>query len=66
MSHLKQYLQYIVNTGGVTAEQFDDDWAPIGPQLRADMAKYGLVVRDITDNKMMLTPRGEAQRVAKA
>lgn len=66
MSHLTQYLQYIVNTGGVTEAQFDDDWEPIGPQLRDDLKKYGLVVLDMTDKKMMLTPKGEAQRVAKA
>lgn len=63
-AHLIQYLQYIHNTGGgVTAEQFDDDWAPIGPKLRAELVPTYLV-EDATDKKLMFTPAGEAARVA--
>lgn len=41
MSHLKQYTGYLRNAGGsVTLAQFDDDWEPIGPMVRADLRKY--------------------------
>lgn len=44
MSHLKQYIDYINNTGGSpTIAQFDEDWEPIGPTLRADMIKYKMI-----------------------
>lgn len=60
---LVQYLQYVHNTGGCTAAQFDDDWDPIGPMLRAELVpKY--LVEDMTDKQLMLTPEGETERVA--
>jgi hypothetical protein len=38
------YLDYIRNTGGYpTIFQFDDDWEPIGPKVREDMKKLGLI-----------------------
>ena len=40
----EKYLQYIKNTGGSPkVEWFDDDWEPIGPKVRADMVKAGLI-----------------------
>jgi hypothetical protein len=52
---IKQALRYLLNTGeAVTEEQFDDDHAPVGPQLRYDIARY-YVVRD---GKMKLTEEG--------
>lgn len=65
MSYLSQYLQYIVNTGGVNADQFDDDWAPIGPRLRDDLKAKGWMTESSTDHSLTLTPEGEAARVAK-
>ena len=59
--HLIQYLQYIHNTGGVTAAQFDDDWEPIGPAVREQLVPT-YVVEDATDKKLMLTPEGESIR----
>jgi len=41
--HLQKYVEYIDNTGGVTPDQFDDDWEPIGPLIRADLLKAGMV-----------------------
>jgi hypothetical protein len=41
--YLKEYVQYIINTGmanaGLLQSQFDEDWEPIGPQLRRDLLK---------------------------
>lgn len=43
--NLKNALQYIANTGGhPKIEWFDDDHEPIGPMLRADLLRAGLVV----------------------
>jgi len=43
-SRFKKYLEYITNTGGSpTIAMFDDDWEPIGPRVRADMEKQGLI-----------------------
>lgn len=40
----QKYLDYIKNTGGSpTIEMFDDDWEPIGPMVRRDMLKAGLI-----------------------
>lgn len=50
--HLKQYVDYINNTGGITPDQFDDDWKPIGMMVRNDMLAAGLILpeADITVN----------------
>lgn len=42
-AQLKKYTDYIKNTGGVTPEQFDEDWEPIGPMVRADLYDAKLV-----------------------
>jgi len=40
----QKYLDYIKNTGGSPKiSEFDEDWEPIGPLLRKDMAKAGLI-----------------------
>lgn len=40
----QKYLEYIKNTGGSPSiTQFDDDWEPIGPRVREDMKRLGLV-----------------------
>jgi len=47
----KGYLEYIENTGGSPkVEWFDDDFAPIGPLVRSDMLKEGLI--KIEDGKI--------------
>jgi len=39
-----KYIEYIGNTGGsVTEEQFDDDWEPIGPMVRADLIRLHMI-----------------------
>lgn len=45
MTHLQKYLDYIKNTGQdpLLNEQFDDDWEPIGPMVRRDLAAAGLI-----------------------
>lgn len=43
----KKYLQYIKNTGGSPKiEEFDDDWEPIGPRVRDDMKRAGLIYEE--------------------
>jgi hypothetical protein len=40
----QKYLEYIKNTGGnPSIEWFDTDWEPIGPKVRKDMVKAGLI-----------------------
>ena len=40
----KKYLDYIVKTGGSPLiGWFDEDWEPIGPQVRMDMKAAGLI-----------------------
>ena len=43
--HLKQYVDYIKNTGRVplAIADFDEDWEPIGPTIRRDMVRAGLI-----------------------
>lgn len=49
----ERYIQYIKNTGGSPKiEWFDDDWEPIGPQLRKDMAEANLITEK--DGKIFL------------
>ncbi len=38
-----KYTDYIKNAGKPTVEWFDDDWSPIGPQVRRDMQAAGLI-----------------------
>lgn len=44
-AYLDKYVNYIRNTGQVPlrVEHFDDDWDPIGYQVRSDMLKAGLI-----------------------
>jgi hypothetical protein len=58
MQHLKQYLQYIRNTGGVTPAQFDDDWEPIGPRLREEIVPRFASPKD-GSGRLSLTQEGE-------
>lgn len=47
--YYNQYVQYIKNAGGggpVKIKHFDEDWEPIGPALRKDMLKLGLIIPD--------------------
>ena len=59
-AHLARYVQYIRNTGRVplASEMFDEDWEPIGPSIRADMARHGLI--EESNNDILLTTAGEA------
>ena len=57
--HHKQYLQYVINTGGyVTADDFDEDWEPIGPMLRADLVPE--FIEEDSDGKLILTEAGKS------
>jgi hypothetical protein len=39
-----RYLDYIKNAGGSPkVEWFDDDYEPVGPTVRSDMEKAGLI-----------------------
>lgn len=49
-------LRYLVNTGGVSVEQFDDDHEPIGPTLRKRLVpRY---VRIGNEGRLRLSPLG--------
>lgn len=40
----QKYLDYIDNTGGSPkVEHFDEDWEPIGPDLRKRMTEANLI-----------------------
>lgn len=58
--YLKQYLQYLENTGhaddGLPITQFDEDWEPIGPELRRDMLKLRWTAE--SSGKVFLTLTG--------
>jgi hypothetical protein len=58
MQHLKKYLEYIRNTGGVTPAQFDDDWEPIGPTLRAEIVPRFASPKD-GSGRLTLTLEGD-------
>lgn len=50
LESLKKYVQYIRNTANVPLKtaHFDDDWEPIGPQLRRDLQSAGYIMYDHT------------------
>jgi hypothetical protein len=56
--HHKEYLQYVINTGGyATVANFDEDWEPIGPMLRADLMPE--FIEENGDGKLILTEAGK-------
>lgn len=54
---LQKYVDYIRYTGRVPLrrEWFDEDWDPIGPQLRRDLVAAGLVT-DEPDGLRLVNP----------
>jgi len=58
--HLNKYCKYVRNTNNrpLAAAFFDEDWEPIGPNLRADMERRGLIEQAL--GGLMLTDAGEA------
>ena len=57
--HHKQYLHYVINTGGhATVANFDEDWEPIGPMLRAELFPDFIVENE--DGKIVLTEAGKS------
>lgn len=60
---LVRYLKYVKNTGGsATIAIFDDDWEPIGPQLRAELMPTYI---EEVSGELRLTKAGAAE-LAKA
>lgn len=64
-NYLQQYCQYIWNAGEgrVGTKQFDEDWEPIGYQVRNDLMGEGLATQDAAtdpDRKIRLTDAGMA------
>lgn len=62
MIHLDQYVRYLLNVGRpLKLAEFDDDWSPIGPKVRAQLKANGLAVEN--DGLIRPTPpsntRGE-------
>lgn len=55
---LKKYVQYISNTSLVplSSEIFDDDWEPIGPDMRRWLITAGWVTED--DDGLRITDKG--------
>lgn len=60
LDYLKKYLQYVRNTGNrpLAIIHFDDDWEPIGPTVRSDLMRYGLIEQHA--GGLMLTVEAEA------
>lgn len=50
----QKYLDYIRNTGGVSTDQFDEDWEPIGPMVRRDLVNAGLITQDICTHRIKI------------
>jgi len=49
-----KYIEYIKNTGGSPSIfWFDEDWEPIGPDVRRRMASAGLIKEQ--DGRIILT-----------
>ena len=58
--HQKQYLQYVINTGGnATVATLDDDYEPIGPMIRRDLMPAYIV--ENAAGKLELTEAGKAE-----
>lgn len=57
--YLKQYCQYIINTGQrpLAIAAFDDDWEPIGPIVRADLMNANFIEEHA--GAIILTNEGE-------
>lgn len=54
--HYRQYLEYVINTGGTaTISGFDYDWDPIGPMLRRDLMPTYMTEQH---GKLVLTDEG--------
>lgn len=42
-----RYINYMKNVGGkIKIDYFDEDWEPIGPELRRNMKEAGLIIQD--------------------
>jgi hypothetical protein len=60
--YYKLYLQYVVNTGGNgTIARFDDDWSPIGPNLRSVLMPQYII--ENANKRLELTDFGKAALV---
>ena len=59
-AHLKEFAEYIVNTGRrpLAVDLFDDDWEPNGPKIRAEMEAAGLLEQSL--GGLALTDKGES------
>lgn len=45
MHHLDKYVSYLQNIGRpIATSAFDDDWLPVGPNVRAQLKAAGLAV----------------------
>lgn len=55
-AHMQKYVEYIRNTGHalLPISAFDEDWEPIGPSVRYDLAAAGLIGQ--IDGKLFLKP----------
>jgi hypothetical protein len=59
-AHLKQYLEYVRNTGGgATRAHFIEDWEPIGDRAWSELVAAG-VVRQDENARIHLTEAGAA------
>jgi len=60
---LKRYVEYISKTQSqpLPIEAFDDDWAPIGYEIRQELEQHGLVNdQHHYAGELVLTPAGVA------
>lgn len=48
-AHLQKYVDYLNNVGQSVfpTADFDEDWEPVGPTIRAEMLKFRLIEEDM-------------------
>lgn len=63
--NFKQYVDYIRNTGRIPlpVAMFDEDWEPIGPMVRSQMEKAGLIYIYGPDAPFYNPTKGEGIRL---
>lgn len=50
-----KYINYIELSKNLTVAEFDTDWLPIGPRVRKEMIKRGIIVQ--SRGKISLCPQ---------
>lgn len=58
-AYLKTHCKYVRNTGNrISMESFDEDWEPIGMELRMQLQQENLIYYNYEDRTISLTEKG--------